>query len=653
MLNNISIGRKLGLLSFVYVVPAAFLAWLLIVQSGKDIDFAAKERDGNLYMGGLRALLVELTTGADHQRQQAAGATVAALEGRFGTAMGSTEVHAQLGQALAGTGDAIAATRALIARIGDGSNLILDPDLDSYYTMDVVVGKLPDFADSSAKVLETARRVASQGDSVPLADAAELLTRIGAYGAALDGAEASLEAGYRGNADNSLKAALDAPFKSYKAAAQAYAETLQALAPGATAARHPDAAALNAAQQTAMNAADVFWQAALVELDRLLAARIAGLRATLAGNLAAALAVVLAALALAFGISRSVSRPLRALDAAMMRLAGGDRGIEIPHSDRRDEVGKMATSLRVFKEGLIEADHLAEAARTEQERRMARARHMQDLAAAFETEIDGTLEAVGSAAARLLGTSGGMSDTARDAGARANDVAMAAEQTSTSVQAVASAAEELSASIGEIVRQVGDATDVAVTAVKQAETANDIVNGLTSAAERIGEVVTLINDIAGQTNLLALNATIEAARAGEAGKGFAVVANEVKNLASQTGRATADIAQQVQGVQAATEHAVGAILSIQQIITHISDISANIADAVEQQGIATQEIARNAERAAMATADVSGTAGDVNQAAARTGEAASEVSDASNTLSAEAEDLRQCVQRFLDQIKAA
>lgn len=180
---------------------------------------------------------------------------------------------------------------------------------------------------------------------------------------------------------------------------------------------------------------------------------------------------------------------------------------------------------------------------------------------------------------------------------QATDAASASVQTSANVQAVASGAEELAASVSEISRQVTIARNISGSAVHQAQKTNDIVQSLSEAAQRIGAVVELINSIAGQTNLLALNATIEAARAGDAGRGFAVVASEVKNLASQTSKATEEIAQQINAVQVSTSQAVAAIGGIADVIGKISEISAGIAAAVEEQAAVTRNMSENMQTA--------------------------------------------------------
>jgi len=234
-----------------------------------------------------------------------------------------------------------------------------------------------------------------------------------------------------------------------------------------------------------------------------------------------------------------------------------------------------------------------------------------------------------------------------------NAVASAAEQTSANVQTVSAGTEELSSSIAEIGRQVVTSAQIARKAVEEAGATDATVQGLADNASRISVVVDLIQVIASQTNLLALNATIEAARAGEAGRGFAVVASEVKNLANQTAKATDEIRAQIASMQQVTTSAVGAIRNIGQTIGEINDVTTAIAAAVEEQGAATREIARNVQHAAGGTAEVSNNIVGVSTASAEAGSAAGEVLSASSALRREADVLRAEIDAFLSNIRAA
>ncbi len=353
-------------------------------------------------------------------------------------------------------------------------------------------------------------------------------------------------------------------------------------------------------------------------------------------------------------IATDIARPLRQLQQGMHRLAGGDTGALTASGDRRDEMGEMARSVEVFRQSMIGSARLRqeqqEAARVTEAGGKAM---LNTLADGFETGVRASLEVLTSAAAAMRTTSAGMSNNAERTSTQATNVASAAEQASSNVQAVAAATEQLSSSVTEIGRQVARSTRIAGDAVQQAERTDVTVQGLSAAARKIGDVVKLISDIASQTNLLALNATIEAARAGDAGKGFAVVASEVKSLASQTGRATEEIAAQVAAMQSATDEAVAAIRGIGVTIGEVSQTAASIASAVEQQGLATNEIARNVHQAAEGTGQVSATIATVNQAANDTGRAANLVLVSAEELGRQGDVLRRDVDRFLATIRAA
>jgi methyl-accepting chemotaxis protein len=351
--------------------------------------------------------------------------------------------------------------------------------------------------------------------------------------------------------------------------------------------------------------------------------------------------------------SRSIVNPIAQMTAAMGRLAGGDKTADIPATTKTDEIGEMARAVLVFKENMIRNDEMQEQQRAEEEAKKVRAEKVEGMITGFDKGVTTILESVSSAAVELENTAQSMSSTAEQALGQASAVATASNQATANVQTVATAAEELSASITEIGRQVGQSAKIAQNAVDEAENTNKTVQGLAEAASKIGEVVDLINDIAGQTNLLALNATIEAARAGEAGKGFAVVAQEVKNLANQTAKATEEISTQIGAVQEATEGAVGAIEKIGSIIGEINDISTTIASAVEEQGVSTQEIARNVQQAAQGTQEVNSNITGVTEAANQTGSAATQVLASSGELSRQAETLRKEVDEFLAEVKIA
>ncbi len=384
-------------------------------------------------------------------------------------------------------------------------------------------------------------------------------------------------------------------------------------------------------------------------------ADVSAMRLSTEMTLLAGFAVIFAAMtALAWLIGRALTRPLASMTGAMDALAGGDLTVAIPATDYANEIGAMARAVQVFKDNALrvrqmEAEAEAQKKKAEAEKRAA----MDALAASFEASVGGVVKMISAASTEMHASAEALTATAEEASRQSTAVAAASEQATNNVQTVASASEELNSSVSEISRQVANSAQMSGRAVEQAGRTNETVRGLAEAAQKIGDVVKLISDIAGQTNLLALNATIEAARAGEAGKGFAVVASEVKSLATQTAKATDDIAAQVEAIQGATGNAVGAIDAIGTTIGELSQVASAIASAVEEQGAATREIARNIQQAAAGTSEVSSNIAGVSQAAGQTGAAATQILASSSELAQQAEVLQAEVRKFLEAVRAA
>jgi methyl-accepting chemotaxis protein len=368
----------------------------------------------------------------------------------------------------------------------------------------------------------------------------------------------------------------------------------------------------------------------------------------------AMLGIVIISGGFAWMIGRSISRPLNQLGMRMKALAGGELAGDIPGVGRGDEIGQMAETVQIFKDNAVRVRELEKAEAETQARAAAeRRRAMEGLANDFERSVNGIVRSVSSAANGMQTTAQSMTTTASDASARAATVSAASQSASSNVGTVAAAAEELSSSVAEISRQVTRSTEVASKAVSDAERTNATVRVLSTGAEKIGEVVKLIHSIAAQTNLLALNATIEAARAGESGRGFAVVASEVKALANQTAKATEEISSQVAAMQQSTGDAVAAINGITQTIAQMSEITVTISAAIEEQGAATREIARNIQQVATGSSEISAHIGGVTTAAEATGSAASQVLSNARELDNQSGMLRRAVEGFLTKVRAA
>ena len=352
-------------------------------------------------------------------------------------------------------------------------------------------------------------------------------------------------------------------------------------------------------------------------------------------------------------VGGNILRRIGSLQRSMQLLSSGDLESEIYHSSQRDEIAAMANSLQVFRESMIEARARAADQNKDRIAKAERASRMEARIVEFEATVRAALDSLQKSASSMQGTAQSMSATADQSSALVSAVASAAEETSANVQTVSSGTEELSSSIGEIGRQVTASAQIARKAVDEAGATDATMQGLAENASRISVVVDLIQVIASQTNLLALNATIEAARAGEAGRGFAVVASEVKSLANQTAKATEEIRAQIASMQQVTTSAVGAIRNIGHTIGEINDVTTAIAAAVEEQGAATREIARNIQHAAGGTSEVSSNIVGVSTASVEAGSAASEVLSASGALRREADVLRSEIDAFLSNIRAA
>jgi methyl-accepting chemotaxis protein len=350
-------------------------------------------------------------------------------------------------------------------------------------------------------------------------------------------------------------------------------------------------------------------------------------------------------------ISRSVARPLSAITATIKRVAEGDEQVDVPHTDRGDEIGALARAIRIFQESMDRNRNLNSQVAQDAKARGQRALHIEASVEEFRGAIGGVLRAVTDNATAMRDTAQSITRAASDANGRAVAAASASEQASCNVNAVAGAAEELSASVEEIGRQVRQSAGVVEQAGLRTEKSVAEIESLAAATQRIDGVLNLIQTIAEQTNLLALNATIEAARAGDAGRGFAVVAHEVKALAEQTAKATSEIGQNVGLIQSSTRSAVDAVREIGSAVNDINDVTSNIASAVGQQDAATREISSNAQSAAQGNATLVANIGSLSHAIGETSKAATSVLTASSDLTATAETLSREVDKFFHNLR--
>ena len=648
------------------LLPLGGLFYYMFVGFSHDIEFARLEMRGTLYQRPLERLLKLVP---EHQRL-----ALRALAGDAGAATGRNAKAQEIDQAFAALGEAdravgrelqftdeglrkrnreavllarfqkswaeikarsneagagacherhaalLVCIRLAITHVGDTSNLILDPDLDSFYLMDAVVVGLPSIQD----------RVAQITDFAVTKEAAEAATaaRFAVFAAQIremdvERVQSSLETCLNEDANfygesKTLRPALAGPQSAFKAAASEFLALLDQRAANATPAASPDEFLRKG---EALRAASfVLWDAGVQELDQLLLIRSAHFASQrLTACVVIALFLVVAGFVF-WGVTRSITQPILALTKVSQTLAQGDLVTAIPFTDRPDEAGELARAMKLMTDSL---------------RNLLR-------------EISGGVQTLGVSAAELTAVSSQTTSAVRSMSEKTSTVAAAAEEASanttsvaasmeeaaTNLSSVASATEEMSATVGEIAANSEKARSISEQATAQAQTITDLMQQLGRAAQEIGKVTETITDISAQTNLLALNATIEAARAGAAGKGFAVVANEIKELARQTATATEDIKAKIAGVQNSAGSAIGDIGKIASVIGEVGAIVASIAASIEEQAAVTKDVAGNI---AQASAGVK----DSNERVAQTATVSKSMAQDVAGISAAVGDLRQ------------
>lgn len=573
----------LSLLLMLGLVPAGLLGKLFVEQSMKDVEFAEREIAGLQYLRpswtayekASRAALAAPERADLGRSLNAAGTGRDAL---FGTAA----LARNAGRSLA-TGTPAQAQQdlgALITAIGDKSNLILDPDLDTYYLMDIVLLKLRALADAT-----TPDQAAV---SLPM-HRREVMRAAAAIRRALDRA-------VQGNRDGSLAAGrLRALSADLERAAQAYLDR-----------RGPARLAELGAARNAL------WTEAADNLDRLLHARIDRLTGRLQLNLALSIGVVVIVVLLGTALIATLSGSLRQLTRRIAQLSDGDYAASVPGTDLHNDVGVIARALQGFVtmaserealqqrlidqreearqalETIVEqvqrenAELMAQAVEHEKLRRDLERHTVVSLATDLEAHIVGLVGTARAAAARVDVAAGAMANDALTTREQSHLATTAASQIRDAVDSVAPSIVSIAARLKDLRLQSDGGRSMAEVAFGRVDAANARIADFAAAADRIDAMQLLIADVAAKTNLLALNASIEAARVGEAGRGFMVVADEVKALANSTRSATRDIAAQIGDMRAANAAVVTAFQNVLEAIDGLAassrDISAGIAD---------------------------------------------------------------------------
>ena len=646
------ISYKIATIVTLLMIPTIMLAYMFVNQSNKEISFASKEYDGDQYLKALWPTLKDLSQKTEEDgpvsTQSLKDATAI-----YGERMNSTSEANQLASQIGSTKDSsklLSGTVDLITRVGNESNLILDPDLDSYYAMDVIVVKLPALLKLSKELSQIHSDLTFVYNEK---NRRRLASELGALGDMVDGTFASIDTIYEHQGDYDRRSKLAQASEDLKSAADHYlslANKSLDLFDGI-----PEDTQKNfvQAQKQFVEASDALWQKTVVELDDMLNIRIEGFKSKLWRLSSIAAIFALAALALAVYLGRSISNAINRSVHEMQLLASGQLDIEISGEDRRDEIGSVAKALHVFKSNAQEkAKFETDQKLREEQDREHKVKEAAKIAERFREVIGGISSSLTQRAQAMEQAAVVVSGSSEETSVQATAVSQASEETNASVRSVADASEGLNQSITEISRQIDLSAEKARDAVMAADTTITQIQALTDAAKKIGAIVILIQEIADQTNLLALNATIEAARAGDAGKGFAVVASEVKNLANQTAKATTEISAQITDIQNATIQSAEAIDAIAQINRSLDEIVTQISGGIAEQAEATRVIADGVNNAADGVYAVTNNIDGVSRAAEQSTQVANDVKNSASDLLVEARHLTSEVDEFVKSLTA-
>jgi methyl-accepting chemotaxis protein len=640
--QNLSIATKITCAICIFLFPIALLGYFLFAEKGELISFANQEIAGVHYLRAAHTALAAATNPNDKEARHKAAENLAKAEKEDAGFLGVTEKSKALASLLQNDNkneDLIAKTTDLISSISDSSNITLDPDMDAYFIGDIIVNQA-----TGVLVQTNALTTAAADIKTTPTDEQKITYAEARDGLATSAGNVATELGkaFKGNADGSLQHSLESDGKTIAVLAAKTVEKAKENYPNL------DAISAELSQKT-----QNFIAKNSDEMERLLNVRIAGFYSVLITRLTIAAIAVLGGGIIFAAIVRSITKPISLVVNLMGKITNGELDVQIPKSNRGDEIGVLLNSLQVFHDAAIENEKSQKFEFERNVNEQKRAHLIQKLTADFEHKVRGIIATVASASTELTHTAEGVTMLMDEAANSSQNAVGGSVQTTYDVQSVASAAEEMSASVREISLQLQTTNKLANDSREKTIAADEKASMLGTAAQKVSQAVTLIASIAGQINLLALNATIESARAGEAGKGFAVVAHEVKNLANQTNKSVEDVGKMIGEMNEASSAIIESLRSIKESVENVSSASSNIAAAVEEQSVTTNEITRNMHSAAQSTQVMSDNISSVSAVSSKASTAAGQVLNAAKELSCQAEFLNKEVGEFLHLVRTA
>jgi methyl-accepting chemotaxis protein len=704
IMDRLKYAEKFLLIGILFVAPLATVLYLYITNAGIQVDFAAAELSGTQYLRPLTTLsgdivrLRGLGEGGNAQAREALQKRIAAdldavksVEKELGTDLKTGKEFAavakDVGKLTSGQPKddafvaALTSIGALIAQVGDGSNLILDPDLDSYYLMDMVVVEFSSTLQTTSQIGALAQEITKHGGEPTADEKAQLIVLAGLARDRLSAIERGMTVASANTNDPTLQPTIEAPIRKLLDTARKFLTAIEAGNVAAAGTADPSlqtSEALLTVQNVATDA-----------LDKLMTTRMDGFNSKTHRVEIFTLIALTVVLYLLVGFYRSVmttsrrvataahqlaEEDLPSLVACLGALATGDLTrrarvtATVIETSSRDELGGVAVDVNRVITRLSELS-IAFSEMSENLRDMVGQVQTSAIGLADTSEELGvttyqTGEAVRQVAKAIQDVAAGAYDTSRHAltttaavtqlgqfvdgiahGAQAQELqvqqatATAAEmvsrveQVAGSAQSMAAASQQTRASAehgADAVREtMASMAEIQVVVTEAAQKVAEL-GGL---GERIGAVVETIDEIAEQTNLLALNAAIEAARAGSHGVGFAVVADEVRKLAERSGRETRQIGALIQQVQAGTNDVVGAMAAGSEKVaegTARADQAGRALDeirrAVEETVSRVTEIAASAQEMAAGARAVTASMSGISTVAQENSQATSEMS---------------------------